>query len=91
MPVEKDGGLAGSLQGFRVDEGMEICWDDLDVFETSGAEMVGDPARAALDIGFVLALGADTGNAQKFGQFSEMLVTGSVNKVSKIHERSSGA
>jgi len=64
--------------------------DDLDAFEARRAEVAGNPIGAALDIGFVFALGANTGDAQKFVQFRKMLVTVSVNKVSKIHERSSG-
>src|SRR5260370_38972879 len=90
MAVKKDGGLTGSFQGFRVDQRVEICRHDLNVFEAGRAEVAGNPIGAALDIGFVFALGANTGDAQKFAEFRKMLVTGSVNKVSKIHETSSG-
>jgi hypothetical protein len=69
---------------------VEICRDDLNVFEAGQAEVAGNPIGAALDIGFVFALGANTGDAQKFAKLRKVLVTGSVNKVSKIHERPSG-
>src|SRR5260370_28062689 len=90
MAVKKDGGLARSFQRFRVDQRVEICWEDLELFEARRAEVAGNPIGAALDIGFVFALGANTGDAQKFAEFRKMLVPGSVNKVSKIHERPSG-
>src|SRR5260370_12254422 len=86
MAVKKDGGLAGRFQGFRVDQRMEICGDDLDVFEARRAEVADNPVGAALDIGFVFALGANARDAQKLAQVSQMLLAGTVNKVSKIHE-----
>ncbi len=90
MAVEKDGGLAGRLQGFRIDERVKGGGHNLHVFESSSAQMIGDPARAAFDIGLVLAFGADAGNTQKFAKLRQMLVAGSVNQVSKIHKRPSG-
>src|SRR3989440_12210309 len=90
MPVEKDGWLAGSLQRFRIDKRVQTCGDDLNALESSGAEIAGHPARAALDIRFVLAFGADAGDAQKIAQLSEMLVALTINKLSKIHRKPSG-
>jgi hypothetical protein len=69
---------------------VEIGWDNLHVIESGGAEMIGDPPCAAFDIGLVLALGADAGNAQKFAKLRQMLVARRVNKVGKIHKRPSG-
>jgi len=89
MSVKENGGLAEGLQGFRVDERVESCGDNFNLFETGGTEIAGYPTRAALDIGLVLALGADAGNAQKLKQFREMLVAATINKVSKIHKKPS--
>ena len=82
-------GLPGASR-FRVDERVETRGDDLNVLEPAGAEMIGDPACAALDIGLVLALGADAGNAQKFVQLREMLIAVTINELSKIHKKLSG-
>src|ERR1700687_1536598 len=90
MPIEENGWLAGSLQRLRVDERVETRWDDLNVFESGGAEIARNPVRTALDIRFVLALGADAGNAQKFAQLRQMLVAATINELSKIHKRPSG-
>src|SRR6266699_1758291 len=90
MSGEKDGGLAGGVQGCRVDERGETRGDDVNVLESAGAEMIGDPACAALDIALVLALGADARNAQKFVQLREMLIAVTVNELSKIHKQLSG-
>src|SRR5258708_10507720 len=87
MAVKKDGGLARSFQRFRVDQRVEICRDDLNVFEAGRAEVAGNPIGAALDIGFVFTLGANAGDAQEFAKLRKVLVTGRVNKVSKIHMR----
>jgi hypothetical protein len=64
--------------------------DNLHVIKSGGAEMVRDPARAAFDIGLVLALGADAGDAQKFAELRQVLVARRVNQVSKVHMGSSG-
>ncbi len=49
--------------------------------------MVRHPASGALDIRFVLALGADTGNAEKFAKLRQMLFTATFDKFSKVHKR----
>ena len=74
VAVEKDGGLAGRVQRFAVDQGMHFRGHDFDVFEARGAELFRDPMRGALDVGLVFALGADAGNAQEFFQFVQMSV-----------------
>ncbi len=47
--------------------------------------MVRHPASGPLDIRLVFALGADTGNAEKFGKFREMLFAATLYKFSKVH------
>ena len=74
MAVEKDGGLAGRVQRFRVDQGMQLGRNDFDVGESGAAEAIGDPLGGALDVRLVLALRADAGNAQEFVEIGEMLV-----------------
>jgi hypothetical protein len=69
---------------------VETRRDDLNVLESSGTEIASNPVRAALDIRFVLALGADARDTQKFAQFRQMLVAVTINKVRKIHKRPSG-
>jgi len=69
---------------------VETRRDDLNVLESSGTKIAGYPVRTALDIRFVLALGADAGDTQKFAQLRQMLVAVTINKVRKIHKRPSG-
>ena len=64
VSVKKNGWLAGSFQRFRVNERVEGSGNDLYMLETSSAKIAGNPVRAALDIRFVLALGADAGDTQ---------------------------
>ena len=64
VPIKKNGWLAGSFQRFRVNERVEGSGNDLYMLETSSAKIAGNPVRAALDIRFVLALGADAGDTQ---------------------------
>src|SRR5712692_8201325 len=90
VAVEKDGRLTRGFQGFRVDERVEIRWDDLHVLESGGAKMIGDPASAALDVRFVFTLGADAGDAEKCAQLREMLVALTFDKFSKVHKGPSG-
>jgi hypothetical protein len=75
VAVEKHGGLAGSVERFGIDEWMQRGGNDFDGFESSGAEMVGNPVGSALDVRLVFGLGTDAGDAKKFVQFGEMLVT----------------
>jgi len=81
MAVKKDGGLARSFQRFRVDQRVEI-WSGRSQVLKPPAEVAGNPIGAALDIGFVFALGANMG-MRRNRKAPPMLVTGSVNKVSK--------
>ena len=66
VAVEEDGGLAGSFKRFGIDQRMEICRNDFDFLETSGAKIIRDPASGAFDIWFVFAFRADAGDSQKF-------------------------
>jgi len=52
---------------------VQVGGNDFDFFESGGAQLVSDPACGAFDVGLVLALGADAGNAQKFVEFGEVL------------------
>jgi hypothetical protein len=47
--------------------------------------MIGHPARATLHIRLMLALGADTGNAEKFAKLRQMLFAATFYKFSKVH------
>jgi len=60
VSVEKDGGLAGSIEGFGVDERMEMGGNNFDGGEPGRAEVIRDPLGGAFDIGLVFAFGADT-------------------------------
>jgi hypothetical protein len=75
MPIKKNGGLARSVERFRVDERMQSGRYDFNRFKSGRTEIVGDPASGALDVGFVFRFGTDAGNTQKFVQFGEILVT----------------
>ena len=90
MTIKENRGLAGGFQRFRVDERVEGGGDDFDFLESSGAKMIRDPARATLDIGLVLALGADAGDAQKLAKLRQMLVALTFDKFSKVHKGPQG-
>src|SRR5882672_3328114 len=90
VAVEKDRGFAGSFERFRVDEGVKICRDDFNRFKSRSAEIVRDPAGAALDVRLVFALGADAGNAQEFAKLRQVLVAATFDKFSKVHKGPSG-
>src|SRR5215467_11512957 len=90
MAIEEDRWLPGSFQGFGIDERMQVCRNDLHGFESGGAQVFGNPARAALDVRFVLALGANAWDAQEFIELGEVLVARTVNPLNKIHRKSSG-
>src|SRR5258708_9817074 len=85
VSIKKNRGLARCFERFGIDERMEICRDDLNRFEACSGEMVRHPASGPLDIRLVFALGADTGNAEKFGKFREMLFAATFYKFSKLH------
>src|SRR5258708_14025918 len=85
VPVKKNRRLARRFERFGIDERMEICRDDFNRFESCSGEMVRYPASGPLDIRLVFALGADTGNAEKFGKFREMLFAATLYKFSKVH------
>src|SRR5271163_390702 len=74
MPVEKYRGLAGSFEGFGVNQRMKSGGDYFDRLETGGAQVVGNPTGGALDVLLMLALGADRRNAKEIAQFVEMLL-----------------
>src|SRR5713101_2818807 len=90
VPVKENGWLTGSFQGFRIYERVQVCRNDFDLLKSGGTKILRDPARAALDIGLVLALGADARDAQKLAQFSQMLVALTFDKFSKVHKGPSG-
>jgi hypothetical protein len=90
VAVEKDRGLAGGLEGFRIDQRMKFGGNDLNRFKPGGCEFVGDPASGALNVGLVLALGAHAGNAQKFAQFREMPIAATLYKFCKVYIRPQG-
>jgi hypothetical protein len=74
VAIKKHGGLAGRFERFRIDQGMEIRGNDFNRFKSCRAKVVGNPASAPLDVGFVLAFGADAGDTKKFTQLREVLV-----------------
>jgi hypothetical protein len=53
--------------------------------------MVGHPTGGSLDVRFVLALGADAGDAQEFVELRQMGVATTFYKFSKVHKGLSGA
>ncbi len=90
VPIEKDGGFAGSFERFCIDKGMECSRDDFDFRETGGAETVRDPGGGAFDIGLVFALSTDGGNTKKFAELGEVLLTTTFDKLGKVHMGASG-
>jgi hypothetical protein len=91
VSIEKNRGLARSLQGFRVDQRIKRSGNNFDRFETSGAEMAGDPTGRAFDVRFMLAFRADGRDAKEFAQLVEMLLALTFDNFSKVHEKASGA
>src|SRR5271169_982378 len=91
VSVKEDGGLAGSFEGFGVDEGMKICRNNFDFLETGGAKIVRHPASRAFDVRFVFALGANAGDSQKFAEFRQMFVAITLYKFSKVRHGLPGA
>ena len=79
VPIEEYGGLPRSFQRLCINERVQVRRNNLDGLESCCAEMVGNPARPALDIRLMLALGTDAWNAQEFVQFSQVLVARTVN------------
>src|SRR5712692_6710883 len=70
---------------------MKARGNDFDSLKSGSAKIVGHPARAALDIRLMLALGADARNPQEFAQLCKMRVAATFDKFSKAHRRPSGA
>src|ERR1700722_18313257 len=66
MSVEKDGRFAGRMQRLAVYERMHLCLGDLNIFQARSAQFVRYPTRCSLDVRFVFAFCADTGDAKKF-------------------------
>jgi len=90
VAVEQDSGLARSFERFGVDERMEIRGNDFNFLKTGSAKIVGDPASRAFDVRFVFALGADTGDSQKFAEFRQMVVAITFYKFSKVRHGAPG-
>jgi hypothetical protein len=91
MAVEEHRRLAGGFKGFGINEGVKACWDDFNGLEAGASEVVCNPSGSAVDVRFVLALGADGGDPEKFVKFSEMLLAATFYKFSKVHRRPPGA
>src|SRR5882762_3205777 len=91
VAIEKNRGFAGSFERFRINKRVQICRNDFNRFKSCSAEIVRDPASAALDIGLVFALGADAGNAQEFAKLRQVLVAATFDKFSKVHKGPSRA
>jgi hypothetical protein len=91
VAIEKNGGLAGSFEGFRVNQGIQAGRNDLYRLEASGAEMIGNPVGGALDVRLVLAFRADGRNAKEVAQLVKMLLALTFDNFSKVHGQPSGA
>src|SRR6266436_1471867 len=87
VAIEKNRGFAGSFERFRVDEGVQIGRNNFNRFKARGAEIIRDPAGAALDIRLMFALGADAGNAQEFAKLRQMLVATTFDKLDRKSTR----
>jgi hypothetical protein len=85
MTVEKNGGFAGGLEGFGINERVESGGDDFNGSETRGTEMVGDPACGAFDIRLMFGFGADAGDAEKLVQLGKVLVTTGIDEFGQSH------
>src|SRR5690242_21625167 len=90
MPVEENRGLPRGFQRLGVNERVQVRRNNFHSFESRCAQMIGNPARAPLNIRLMLALGTDAWDAQEFVQFGKVLVARTVNELSKIHRRPSG-
>jgi hypothetical protein len=90
VAVEKDGGLSGSFEGFRVNQGMKVRGHDFDGLEACGTQVIGNPLGGAFDIGLIFGFGADGRNAQKFQELREMLFAATFDKFSKVHKSPRG-
>jgi hypothetical protein len=90
VSVEKDRRLTGCLEGLRINQGMKVRGDDLNRFKSRGSELGGDPAGGAFNVGLVLALGTDAGDAQKFAQFRKVLITATFYIFCKVYIRPQG-
>jgi len=68
---------------------MDACWWKRSRHFLSPAARIFSetPPRGALGVRFVLTLGADAWNAQKFADFGEVLLAIVFNEVSEIHRR----
>ena len=65
VPVEENRRLTRGVQRFSVDERVQLCGHDLDIFQTGRAQLFSHPARRPFNIGPVFALGANAGNPQQ--------------------------
>src|ERR1700753_916343 len=64
---------------------MQSRRNDLNGFKSGCSELFGYPVCRALDIGLVLAFGADARDAEEFAEFFEMGVAATFDKFSKVH------
>jgi hypothetical protein len=85
VAIKKDGGLAGSFEGFGINERVKIGGDNFDVFEARGTKAIGNPVGAALDVGFMFTFGTDGRNAEEIVKLVQMLVAATFDKFSKVH------
>ena len=75
MPIKKNGGFAGSVERFGVNERMQRGGNDFKRLKSGGTKIVGDPARGAFNIGLMFGFGADARNAKKLVQLSKVFIT----------------
>src|ERR1700744_3851158 len=64
---------------------MQSRRNDLNVFKSGCFELFGYPVCRALDVGLVLAFGADARDAEEFAEFFEVRVAATFDKFSKVH------
>src|SRR5580700_10115712 len=85
VSVEKYCRLAGSFEGFRINQRIQTGGNDLDSFETGRAKMIGNPIGSALDVRLVLAFRADGWDAKEIAQLVKMLLALTFDNFSKVH------
>src|SRR5580704_1894155 len=90
VAVKKDGGFAGSFEGFGIDERMKICRNDFDFLEAATAKIISHPAGGAFDIRLVFTFGAHTGDSQEFAKLRQMLVAITFYEFSKVRHGAPG-
>ena len=66
---------------------MQSGRNDLNGFKSGCFEFFAYPLCGSLDVGFVLALGADARDPEEFAELFEMRVAVTFDKFSKVHKR----